>query len=238
MAKRELMILLGDGTGKKTKEFCKKHKIGRMLSCNWPDLYENEPWGFDNGAWTAFKKGQEFNENKFLHRLDRALKIGWEPYLAVLPDIVAGGNRSLELSISWIGNLPNWNWYLPVQDGMEVSKVIDQMPRISGIFLGGTTEYKKYAGYWSKITHHFGLKFHYARAGTVSKLSHAMTVNADSIDSTSPLWHPIDLVRFMKAMYQEPDRGLGLLDHVVFAPHPLYGEGSLIQIYPEVDQDD
>ena len=140
-----MQILIGDGSGKRLKDICKKYCLGRMLAQNWPELYENEPWGFDNGAWGFYQKGQELSnynltitdneaESKFLLRLNKAMAIPWPPYMAVLPDIVAGGDRSLEVSLSWIGNLPDWPWYLAVQDGMTVSKVLDNIHRVFGIF--------------------------------------------------------------------------------------------------------
>lgn len=220
-----MQILIGDGSGKRLKRICQQYGIGRMLCQNWPELYEDEPYGFDNGAWGFREEGwTPKNEGKWLVRLNRVMGFAWKPYMAILPDIVAGGDKSLELSISWIGNLPDWPWYLAVQDGMTVAKVIDVLDRVDGIFLGGSDSYKKYAGYWCKTAHHLGKKFHYGRAGTLNKLAHAIAIKADSLDSAFPLWTKDRLWSFIQALGQ-PDFG-----YPIFAPHPEQGEGSLVQL--------
>jgi len=229
-----MQVLIGDSGGERIKRICQQHGIGRMLAQNWPQLYENEPYGFDNGAWGFFQKGEELchyeTENgevigKFLTRLNRAMGIGWPPYMAILPDIVGGGDRSLEVSLSWVGKLPDWPWYLAVQDGMTVAKVIDSIHLVDGIFLGGTDAYKQFAGYWRKLAHHFKKRFHYGRAGTMSKLAHAIAVGADSLDSAFPLWTKDRLWSFIQALGQQRFDGL-----TVFAPHPERGGGHLVEL--------
>lgn len=206
-----MQVLIGDGGGKRLMRLCQKHDIGRMLAQNWPELYENEAWGFDNGVYGFFLKNLELphystDEGKtigiFLKRLNRAMTTPWPPYLAILPDIVGGGDRSLEVSLSWIGHLPDWPWYLAVQDGMDPRKVIDIMDQVDGIFLGGTDTYKQYAGWWCQIAHHHKKKFHYGRAGTLNKLAHAIMIGADSLDSAFPLWTKDRLFSFLQALNQ------------------------------------
>lgn len=223
-----MQVLIGDGSGKHLKNTCQKYGIGRMLAQNWPDLYPHEPWGFDNGAWGFFQKGIDFDEALFLVRLNRAMTIGWTPYLAILPDMVGKGDLSLELSLSWINQLPQWSWYLAVQDGMTVAKVIDNIHVVDGIFLGGTDQYKKFGGYWCKLAHHFGKKFHYGRAGTLNKVAHAIAIGADSLDSAFPLWTKDRLFSFIQALSQQR-----LNDLTIFAPHPEQGEGALVELHTE-----
>lgn len=198
-----MQVLIGDGSGKRLKAICEKHGIGRMLAQNWPELYQNEPYGFDNGAWGFYQQGIEFQEGDFLMRLNRALKIEWPPYMAILPDIVAGGDKSLEFSLSWRKDLPpDWPWYLAVQDGMTPEKVLDVIDKVDGIFLGGSDAYKQFAGWWCKIAHHHKRRFHYGRAGTLSKLAHAIMIGCDSLDSAFPLWTKDRLFAFIQALSQ------------------------------------
>lgn len=221
----ELQVLLGDGCGKRLKRICEETGMGRMLCTNWPELYENEPWGFDNGAWGMQDHPGGFDEKKFTGRLEKALKrYPHHPYLAVCPDIVAGGMRSLELSMKWRHQLPDWPWYLAVQDGMEVAAVIDVLHNFDGIFLGGSDNYKKYAGYWCQLAHHVKKKFHYGRAGTINKLAHAIMVGADSLDSAFPLWTKDRLFAFIQALSQQH------LNLTIFAPHPEMGQGALVDV--------
>ena len=171
--------------------------------------YEGEPWGFDNGAFGDFLKGKEFDRDRYLKNLEKAIRIAENyhpPYLAVLPDIVAGGMKSLEFSLRWfeteLRHVP-FNWYLAVQDGMEpeaVEEALKSYPQIKGLFLGGTDEFKKTASKWSSLAHSLGLKFHYARAGSMKKVFQARRVEADSLDSALPLWNGQKLKRFLKAL--------------------------------------
>ena len=154
-----------------------------------PQFYPFEPWGFDNGAFEAWKKGETFREDKFLRRLDVALKVPSDPIVACCPDIVAGGLRSLEFSVWWLERLPmGWPWYLAVQDGMTHDDVLGVAHLFAGIFLGGTDKFKLTAYGWSRLAHFADKKFHYGRAGTLRKLAHAHAVEADSVDSNFPLW--------------------------------------------------
>lgn len=153
-----------------------------------PTPYEGELWGFDNGAYHYFLHGQLLDENVFLKRLDLAYQLDI-PYIAITPDIVCGGLKSLEYSLSWLERLPgDWPWYLAVQDGMTVADVEPVVYSFAGIFLGGSTGFKSTAPIWRELAHRCGKNFHYGRAGTKRKLLHAMDCGADSADSAFPLW--------------------------------------------------
>jgi hypothetical protein len=129
-----------------------------------------------------------FDEAVYQQRLDRAYKVG-TPYMAVLPDVVAGGMQSLDYSLSWIDRVPKvWPWFLAVQDGMTPADVAPALASVSGIFLGGTNQFKRTAPEWARLAHDAGKLFHYARAGTKRKLVHAFMSQADSLDSTFFLW--------------------------------------------------
>jgi hypothetical protein len=152
-------------------------------------LYPFEPWGFDNGAYVAWKKGLSFPEEVFLRRLDVALKVSSDPIIAVCPDIVTKGVESLDFSLRWLERLPRfWPWYLAVQDGMTHRDVQVVGHLFAGIFLGGSDKFKRTAYGWSRLAHFMDKKFHYGRAGTLDKLAHAHAVQADSVDSCFPLW--------------------------------------------------
>ena len=154
-----------------------------------PTPYEGEPWGFDNGAFRDWKNGNVFDESAFMKRFERAYSVG-VPYMAIVPDIVGEGKRSLEFSQQWRDRLPDWRWYLSVQDGMEILDVASAVAsgRYSGIFLGGTNGFKHTASKWSALAKRVGCSFHYGRAGTPKKVEHARSVGADSCDSAFPIW--------------------------------------------------
>lgn len=204
-----MIFITGDTRSKKIIHFLKKYGMGRMVIGKSITPYYEEPWGFDNGAFRDWVNGKEFDQDAFLHRLERARKIG-TPYLAVAPDIVAGGDRSLEFSLEWMERLPqDWPWYLAVQDGMKLEQVSAIIQPFAGIFLGGTDKFKATAWYWCKLAYMHGKKFHYARAGTPRKLIDARKVGADSCDSAFPLW---SMERFMVLMdeWEENTEQVGL----------------------------
>ncbi len=197
-----MIVLTGDTRSKRLIELLKKLNWGRMFIDHRIHPYENEPWGFDNGAFRDWKNGKEFNKDRYLKSLDRVLKIAEEnnyPYLSVIPDKVAKGKESLDFSALWIEKIKkhigkDWykfNWYLALQDGMNIKDVKDFLntyKQIRGLFLGGTDKFKATAQVWSNLAKEYGLKFHYARAGTPKKYAKAKLSGATSIDSAFPLW--------------------------------------------------
>ena len=191
-------ILLGDTRKLSWLKRIKEYRWGRMFAVAAPPTpYSGEPWGFDNGAFKAWQDKAPWDEDFFLKRLDRAICKG-PPYLAVVPDIVAEGERSLEFSERWREKLPaDWPWFLAVQDGMAVDQVAPLVRHYAGIFLGGTNTFKATARKWCDLAHKGGKLFHYGRAGTIRKVTHARDVGSDSLDSTSPLWSEEKFQRFV-----------------------------------------
>src|SRR5215467_4200305 len=91
----------------------------------------------DNGAWADYQAGREFDEDAYERFLD------WLPITPdwlVLPDIVAGGARSLALSVRYLnrGAAVAPLVLLAVQDGIEPADVSPLVGARVGIFLGGS----------------------------------------------------------------------------------------------------
>lgn len=150
--------------------------------------YRWEPWAFDNGAYTDWTQGREFDGDAYLRRLEKAETIG-EPLFAVVPDKVAGGLESLERSLAWLDRIPDyWSRYLVVQDGMTEADVSAVIHLFEGLFLGGSDRFKGTAIRWAKLAHANCKFFHYGRAGTLRKIQHAIASDCDSFDSAFPLW--------------------------------------------------
>ena len=191
-----MVIIVARNEGRAAVELCKTNGWGRMYITRTPKPYPDEPWAWDNGAYQAYCKGEPLNIEKWKRRTELATRAG-TPYMCVLPDIVAGGHQSLELSITNIQYVPpQWPKYLAVQDGITSEDVLPYLPFLDGIFLGGSTAYKTTAAAWADFAHQHGKKFHYARASTRRKLQDAMQCNADSIDTACPLWIPRQLRQF------------------------------------------
>ncbi len=183
-------VLLGDTRSRAILADMQAHGWGRMWVTAPPtESYAGEPWGFDNGAYGAWVRGIAFPVDDFERRLARAHRMPTLPLVAVTPDIVADGARSLEFSLEWRTQLPDeWPWYLAVQDGMKEEDVAEALPLFAGLILGGTTAFKRTAGLWCDLAHAAGKRFHYARASLPRRLDHACRVGADSLDTAFPLW--------------------------------------------------
>ena len=191
-----MLIIVGDTRSRAMIEVIKRQGFGRMWIASLPTPFNGEPWGFDNGAYAWWTQGKEFDETAFSIRLQAAISVG-KPYLAIVPDIVAGGSKSLFYSLGWMSRLPKkWPWYLAVQDGMKEATVAKYLYIFDGLFLGGTDKFKATAQKWCDIAHEQHKPFHYGRAGTLRKLQHAFNVGADSCDSAFPLWTMERMVRF------------------------------------------
>ena len=183
-----MLVLVGETGDKHYLTALQKLGWGRMFISKTPKPCPGERWGFDNGAYRDWLAGGAFDGDRFLRRLERAYRAG-TPYLAVTPDIVAGGLRSLEFSLRWLERLPEgWPWFLAVQDGMRTSDIEPVIHLFAGIFMGGTDAFKATAPHWADLAHRCGKKFHYGRVGTYRKLRHAFESGADSIDSALPIW--------------------------------------------------
>ena len=143
--------------------------------------------GIDNGAWKAHQQKTAFDCDGFSSLVDRH---GSTADFVVIPDIVAGGNASLDFSLSWLPGLVARAPYLllPVQDGMDpgdVQRVLSAYPRL-GIFLGGSTEYKLSTMYdWGIRAASMQRWFHVGRVNTARRIRLCAEAGATSFDGTS-----------------------------------------------------
>lgn len=186
-----MIVLLGEFTSGKAAatRYLERYRWGRMWVTKGPHSdYEGEPFGIDNGAFSAWRNAKPWNADAFLKRVDAALAFGTMPVLAITPDIVAGGLRSLEFSLAWRDRLPDHlPWYLAVQDGMTPLDVEPFVGRFSGIFLGGTDQFKRSVFAWRAWSRCLGLPLHWGRCGTARRLHEAIAIGVDSVDSVTPV---------------------------------------------------
>lgn len=143
------------------------------------------PYAIDNGAWADFRAGRPFDEDAFERLLE---KLGASSDWIVLPDIVAGGLKSLELSLRWSNRCRAVSdlVLIAVQDGMEPSDLVNVVGPHVGIFLGGSTEWKlERMADWGQFCAERGLWYHVARVNTRKRFRMAHAAGAASIDGTS-----------------------------------------------------
>lgn len=168
---------------------------GRLFAAEKPRPFPDERWALDNGVFGAWKRSEAWQASAFLRAVEQSAAFH-PPELAVLPDIIGGGVASIAHSMRWLAVLPPMPWYLAVQDGMTVADVEPILPQLSGLFLGGTDDFKATAPSWCQLAHAHGKRFHYARVSTENRLRAALDCGADSADSSQMLWSREHFTRF------------------------------------------
>ena len=176
----------------KLRERCNDLDVGLLMCNHWRNPDQWSYFAIDNGCYSAYAQGKEWNSGTFMSILHKVKESGRRPDFVVIPDIVAGGKESLKKSERWGEFLsiefPEFPLYLAVQDGMEIEDVYNSpiLWIINGIFIGGTMEWKlDNIRKWSEFAHEEGLKCHVGRIGPLDRMQQAKMEGADSIDSTS-----------------------------------------------------
>lgn len=192
-----MKVLLGEFNKGKVEQHLIDNKFGRMWASKHPHWsYEGEPWGFDNGAWSAYVNETEFDGQRFKIRMAEAeRRAPYGPLVACVPDIVGDGLGTLATSRAWLeSGLPKWNWYIVLQDGVcpERLRRLAMTYKVAGLFLGGTDDFKRTAGHWCRVAHQMGLKFHFGRCNREAWIRNALEIGADSIDTATPLRRAAD----------------------------------------------
>jgi hypothetical protein len=173
-------------------------------------------WAYDNGAYGDWKADRPFDFNRYTRDLRKIRDQKLAPDFIVLPDVPGDGQASLDRTIEWLDwtrsalDDENQPLYLAVQDGMEPEDICGLTPDISGVFVGGTLDWKLVWGEtWSNWAHERGLKCHVGRVGTAQRVRWAQGIGVDSIDSCQPLRNETEWERFCRAV--NPSSGQGTL---------------------------
>lgn len=135
----------------------------------------------DNGAWSDFQAGRAFDADAFERLIDA---LGARADWIVLPDIVAGGLASLELSLRWSNRCLSAcpMVLLAVQDGMVESDIAPFVGPSVGIFLGGSTPWKiSTMAQWGAFCRSRAVHYHVARVNTAKRIWLAAASGADSV---------------------------------------------------------
>jgi len=141
-------------------------------------------YAIDNGAWAAYCNEVPWESGPWLQLLEEHAD-GAD--FVVLPDIVGGGEKSLELSVSWMG-VVDCHVLIPVQDGMTEEMVEPLLSERVGVFVGGTTEFKEGTlAQWASLAHRCGSWCHVGRVNSVRRINMCTNSGVDSIDGTSPV---------------------------------------------------
>lgn len=175
----------------------------------WPP--RRRPWFLDNGAFSDWRSGRDFDGAAFLFDLISAVAAGALPDFIVCPDRVASGLESLAFSLRWRAlcefvlrarraagyPMPRLRWYFVVQDGTSRRCWRTSTGSSSAARCRGSS---RRGGQWVAFAHDRGLPCHIGRVGTPKHVAWARRIGADSIDSCTPLWAAANLERFVRAL--------------------------------------
>ena len=208
-----MKIYIGNCGNRDRQQIIIEHpRLGQLLLPNYITLKPCKcSFVYDNGAYSSYVQNKPFDEKSFLKSLKKTIEYKEYCDFAVIPDIVAGGLKSLEFSMDWFRRLPRQlKWYLPIQDGM-LFEHIEKLGGFDGLFIGGTKEWKyKYAESWVKYAHNRRLKCHIGRVGTERKVLWAEHIGADSIDSSNFAQNKIHWRQLMDLLAHKQENLLNL----------------------------
>jgi len=162
---------------------------------------EGFPYALDNGAWTAFQRGEPFDVPAF----EKAVALlGRGADWIVVPDKVADASESLRMAEEWVPRLRGTAPLLiAVQDGMTEADVAHWLHEGCGVFLGGSTEWKLATmREWGHVCRRYGVHYHVARVNSAKRIALAKEAGAMSIDGSSASRFAISLPRLDRGVRQ------------------------------------
>jgi hypothetical protein len=163
----------------------------------------DEPWIYDNGAYSAWVNDETWDADNWLNVMSRAYEAVAdgrmpEPEFIVLPDVVGDAEATYARTERYFDECPNdWGWYFAMQDGMNIERACRFARDLGcgGVFVGGTSEWKqKHAEEIVLQAHLRGMEAHIARpslprASEVTQEAKgfrwAERIGADSCDTTT-----------------------------------------------------
>jgi len=138
------------------------------------------PFALDNDAFSAWTSGEPWNESTWLEMLKDVNRSGFKPLWALVPDVVADKEATLEKWRKYSPTVAEFGYPLAfaVQDGMTPHDV----PRNAEVvFVGGTTEWKwRTATIWVS---NFP-RVHVGRVNSLQRLWDCEKIGIESVDGT------------------------------------------------------
>lgn len=165
---------------------------------------EGFPYALDNGAWSAFTQGRPFDEPAFVKALR---KMGAAADWTVIPDVVAGGPASLDLTLKWMRRVLDETprALIAVQDGIVADDVRGFLGSRVGLFVGGSTEWKLATlDAWARLGRDVGCWVHVGRVNTKRRINRCANAGVTSFDGTSVTRFAKTLPRLDAAVRQFP----------------------------------
>lgn len=143
------------------------------------------PCALDNGAWSAFTAGTEWDHARFVAALEA---LGAVADWVALPDIVEGGKSSLARSLAWKERVlaSTGRVLIPTQDGLVPADLAPHLGKRVGIFVGGSTRHKEDTlPLWGELAREKGCWLHVGRVNTARRIALCAAARAKSFDGSS-----------------------------------------------------
>lgn len=145
--------------------------------------YAHLPYALDNGRFSCWSKGVEWDEAAYMALLEWAFMAGRDgqrPIWALVPDVVADRDATLREWERWLPIVKSFGFPLAfaVQDGMLAADVPTEA---EVVFIGGSTAWK-----WLQAPYfcqHFP-RVHIGRVNSYRRLVMAEKCGAESVDGT------------------------------------------------------
>ena len=141
-------------------------------------------YAIDNGAWSAFINQREWESDPFVQLVK---DFGEHADFVVAPDIVEGGSESLKRSLDWIPFILKHakTVLIAVQDGMNADDHSMHINTNTGIFVGGSTQFKETTlAMWSSLCKKKNTICHIGRVNSVRRINMCLNAGATSFDGT------------------------------------------------------
>lgn len=142
------------------------------------------PYILDNGAFRAYKRGEPWDVDGFVNRLNELSEMPRDPDFVVLPDVVSDSGKTNERAEVWAERIDH-RLAFPVQDGHTPVSAVNHAEKIGAdvIFVGGTVEWKqRNAEAFVEQAHEHDLECHVARPSNVTWVR---DLGCDSVDTMS-----------------------------------------------------
>ncbi len=189
---------------------------------------EGFPYALDNGAWSSHQQRRPFDERAFARAL-RELGAGAD--FVVLPDIVCGGEASLELSFRWWARCLDAcaRVLIAVQNGHEPWQIDELLGPRTGVFVGGDTRWKiETLPRWAAVAAARGAWCHVGRVNTARRISLCGAAGVTSFDGTGVIKFPSTIDRLDRATARaRAQLAIGLADGRVADDERPWWDGEM-----------
>lgn len=144
--------------------------------------HEGFPYALDNGAWTSFANGTEFDAGLFMGLVE---EMGADAEWIALPDVVGDAARTSVMTDHWVPLVDSSKSLAVIQDGADPAVLDALIGHVKGFFLGGSTEYKlSTMHYWGDWCRERGVYYHVGRVNTARRVRLCISAGAHSCDGT------------------------------------------------------